>query len=322
VTAVVAVSCDRSGGGTSNNAGGSGGSSGAKTAASDAASDVASANDTGPVGIITEDPSCAPWVPINNTIAGIEKNGWDKRDPSVPAASWTPEVRAQFEAVGAALRNAADQAVPLAKMTAHRVMRELYGQYIAYSRAYADSIATYTPIDDKLARVGSTAGQTITAVCTAISSGSAAARAPMVPPLSVPSSVAAVGDLTNPQRVFATPDVVCSDLGSTLDQLLLSPEFKSWFASDPSIPASSLTPEELALNAAVAPVMISTADALEKLAAKSSNPIVQDFILFGVQYRRAYVQALPTYQPNDQNIYAAGQSAPGVLVGACKYAAG
>lgn len=320
VTAVVAVSCDRSGGGSSNNAGNTGG--GAKPATSGAASDVASANDTGPVGIITEDPSCAPWTPINNTVAGIEKNGWDKRDPSIPATSWTPDVRAQYEAVGAALRNAADQTVPLAKMTTHRVMRELYGQYVAYSRAYADNIANYTPIDDQLARAGSTAGQTITAACTAISSGSAAARALSVPALSAPSSVAPVGDLANPQRVFETPDAVCSDLGPTLDQLLLSPEFKSWLNTDPSIPASSLTPEVLALNAAVAPVMTSTADALEKLAAKSSNPIVQDFILLGVQYRRAYVQAFPTYQPNDQNIYSTGQTAPGVLVGACKYAAG
>jgi len=198
------------------------------------------------------------------------------------------------------------------------VMRELYGQFVAYSRVYADSIANYTSVDNALARAGSTAGLTLTAVCSAISSGSAAARAPMVSALSAPSSVAPVGDLSNPQRMFDTPDVVCADIGSTLDQLLLSPEFKSWFNTDPSVPASSQTPEVLALSAAVAPVMSSTADALEKLAAKSSNPIVQDFILLGVQYRRAYVQALPTYQPNDQYVYSAGQRAPGVVAGACE----
>lgn len=109
VTAVVAVSCTKNSG-DSNGSGG-----GTKTSA--APSDVASANDTGPVGIITEDPSCAPWTPITNTLAGVESKGWTTRDPSIPASSWTPELRAQYEAVGKALRNAADQAVPLAKKT-------------------------------------------------------------------------------------------------------------------------------------------------------------------------------------------------------------
>lgn len=108
-------------------------------------SDIASANDKGAATIITEDPTCAATRPINDTLVGQEKNGWDKRDPSVPASAWTPEVRAQFEAVGQAFRNAANQTVTLAKTTPHRVMRELYEQNIAYSRAYADSIATYSP---------------------------------------------------------------------------------------------------------------------------------------------------------------------------------
>ncbi len=42
------------------------------------------------------------------------------------------------------MRNAADQTVALAKLTPHRVMRELYQQFIAYARAYSDAIATYT----------------------------------------------------------------------------------------------------------------------------------------------------------------------------------
>lgn len=320
VTAVVAVSCDRNGGngGASNNA--SGASGGAKTGTSGAASDVASANDTGPVGIITEDPSCAAWTPITYTLSGAESNGWLKRDPSIPASAWTPEIRSQYEAVGKAWRTVADQTVPLAKMTPHRVMRELYGQTVAYMRAYADSIATYTPKDDGLALAGGTAANVINAVCAAISSGAAAARASLVPAPPAPSSVAPVGDLSNPQRMFDTPDPVCSDLGSTLDQLLQNPVFKSWLNTDPKVPVSNWSPEQESLTAAVAPVMISTADALEKLAATSTNPIVQDFILLGVQYRRTYVQTFPTYQPNDQYIYSTGQRAPGVLVGACQYA--
>ncbi len=43
--------------------------------------------------------------------------------------------------------------VNLAKQTPHRVVRELYEQYIAYGRAYVDSIPTYMPADDVLADV-------------------------------------------------------------------------------------------------------------------------------------------------------------------------
>lgn len=308
VTAVVAVSC------TKNSGDGSGG--GSKTSA--APSDVASANDTGPVGIITEDPSCAPWTPITNTLSDVADKGWGQRDASVPASSWTPEVRAQYEAMGAAWRKAADQVVPLAKLTTHRVMRELYAQFIAYARAYSYSIPTYTAVDDGLARVASTASLVVTYICASVSSGSAAARASLVPTQSPPTSVAPVGDLSNPQRVLQTADPICSELNPTLQQLLQNASFKTWLNSDPAIPAGKWPSEQQALVELVKPVMSSTADALEKLARASANPVVQDFILLGVQYRRTFVQALPTYQSNDQNIYLAGQYAPGVVAMACE----
>ena len=36
----------------------------------------------------------------------------------------------------------------LAKLTPHRVMRELYEQFIAYARAYSDAVPTYTKPDN------------------------------------------------------------------------------------------------------------------------------------------------------------------------------
>ena len=99
---------------------------------------------------------------------------------SIPAADWTPELRAQYEEVGRALRSAADQAVPLVKLTPHRVVRELYEQFIAYARAYSDAIPTYTPVDQHL--VGVAGASCITCWCiyvTAITYDSAQARAPV-----------------------------------------------------------------------------------------------------------------------------------------------
>ncbi|WP_131823215.1 hypothetical protein [Mycobacteroides chelonae] len=314
VTAVVTASITNSGGKGINP--GDGGT----TSSSATQSDVASANDKGPVGIITEDPSCAPWGPINDTLYEVENKGWLQRDSSIPATAWTPEIRAQHEAVGKAMRDAADQTVPLAKMTTHRVMRELLTQFIAYVRAYADSISRYVPIDDQLARAGSTAANTVTAVCAAISFGSAAARAALVPALPPPTSLAPIGDVSNPKLMFATPDAVCPEIDPTLDILLESPAFKNWLPTDPQITRSNWSPEQKALTDAVLPIMASTADALEKLAGKSSNPMIQDFILLGVQYRRTYVKSMPTYQASDQSIYQVGQRAPGAIIGACKYA--
>src|SRR5690242_4647748 len=151
------------------------------TSTSAAPSDIASANDKGPVAIITEDPTCEPTRPVLDTLASQQHaNGWDKRDPSVPGAAWTPDVRAQYEAVGQAMRTSADQMVALVKLTPHRVVRELYEQFIAYSRAYADNISTYTPADDHLAVTSSTAANAIGYICAAVSYGSAAARGPLV----------------------------------------------------------------------------------------------------------------------------------------------
>ncbi len=318
VTATVAVSC------TKNSGDGNGGGSGTKT--STAQSDVASANDTGPVGIITEDPSCAPWTPIQATFADAGRNGWAQRDQSLPATAWTPEMREQYAAVAKVMRKVADQTVPLAKMTTHRAMRELYGQFIVYARAYAESISnltTYRPIDDNLAQAASTAGNVVGHICSAVFSGAASARASLVPAPKSPTSIAPVGDLSNPQKMFETPpDPICRDLGPTLDQLLQNSDFKKWLNTDPRLPVSSWSPEQESLTTMVEAVMSSTANSLEKLAQQSSNPIVQDFLLMGVQYRRTYIEALPTYQPNDSSIYLAGQMFPGIVLAACDAVSG
>ena len=67
-----------------------------------------------------------------------------------PASAWTEQQRAQYLAAGQAMRGAAAQTVGLVKLTPHRVMRELYEQFIAYARAYAQRIPNYIPADNNL----------------------------------------------------------------------------------------------------------------------------------------------------------------------------
>ncbi|WP_219996726.1 hypothetical protein, partial [Mycolicibacterium fortuitum] len=310
ITAVVAISLS----GRDNDKG-----SGPTTSAgSGSSSEFASANDTGPVTIITEDPSCAAWIPIQRTLAARERNGWDKRDPAAPASAWSPELRTQYQQVAEAVRSATDQTQQLVKLTTHRVVRELYEQFIVYARAYADAIPTYTPADDSLMAVGGTAANVLSSICQAISFGSAASRAVLVPAGTPPETVALPGDPSNPKRFLTKPDPVCPDLRTASDQFLA--DVADWLKIDPKIPASQWSPEQQALNEAVVPVLRQSADELDELGRRSDNSTLQDFAALAAQYRRAYAQAIPTYTAADQHLYDAGLYPVGVLTAACRVA--
>ncbi|MCV7188115.1 hypothetical protein [Mycolicibacterium thermoresistibile] len=204
-----------------------------------ATADIASADDDGPVTVITEDPTCAAQGPIHQTLAGHEGKGWADRDPAVPATEWTPDIRAQHESVAQAMRDAADQMVPLAKLTPHRVMRELYEQFIAYSRAYADSVPTYTPKDNNLARVSVAAGDAITNICGAVTAGSASARAPLVSPLPAPTSLDSGPAQENPKRFLPEVNAVCDEWVTVLDRFRR--DTRAWAEIPANIPASEWT---------------------------------------------------------------------------------
>ena len=163
-------------GGSGGPKGGSDNGQGQETAA------VASAKDTGPVAVITDDPSCTAWASINNELANSGQGLWNDRDRSVPASAWNPKQRAQFIAAGQSMRSAAAQTVGLVKLTPHRVMRELYQQFIAYARAYSERIPKYTPADNNLAGAANSASSALGSICASISDGPAAARGPLVTP--------------------------------------------------------------------------------------------------------------------------------------------
>ncbi|TPW90276.1 hypothetical protein [Mycolicibacterium fortuitum] len=288
------------------------------TAGSGSNSEFASANDTGPITIITEDPSCAAWAPINNTLADSQKNGWIDRDPSIPASAWSPDLQRQYQQVADALRAATDQTEPLAKLTTHRVMRQLYEQFIAYARAYTDSIPTYTERDNALVQTTLSVGNVLTDVCQAISFGSAAARAPFVPEADAPTNVATPGDPANPKRFLATPNAVCPDWTAEADRFRA--DTAAWKNTDPNIPAAEWSPEQKALNDAVIPVLRQSADSLEELGEHSDNPTFQDFAQLAAQYRRAYAQAIPTYSVADRHLQRVGVISVGMVTSACEAA--
>jgi hypothetical protein len=281
----------------------------------DAAAGVTSGSDSGPVTVITEDPSCLGWTSINNALATSGEGLWNDRDRSVPASAWTEKQRAQFMAAAQSMRSAAAQTVGLVKLTPHRVMRELYEQFIAYARAYAQRIPKYTPADNNLAGAANSASSALGSICAAIADGPAAARGPMVPPSVAPKRIAPVGNPANPQPFLTTPNPACREWESALDQF--GKNTAAWQQIDPNIPAIYWNHEQKAANYAVAPVMNTYASKLEQLGLQSDNPVWQDFANLSAQYRRAFVMALPTYSPSDNHLANAASYTSTTILGAC-----
>jgi hypothetical protein len=225
-----------------------------------------------------------------------------------------------YEASGKTMHNASDQAVNLVKLTPHRVMRELYEQFIAYAESFNASIATYTASDRFLAGAMDGISSALAMICSAIDQRSAPTIAPLIPAAAPPSEVAPLGDPNEPQRFLAEADSVCAEWTAAAEKF--STDTAKWRATDPAVPASQWTPEVKALNDEVAPIMNAHANDLETLGRRSENPTFQDFAVLSAQYQRAFARVLPTYTTAD---FYLGESASFIVSSvnsACKGATG
>lgn len=286
--------------------------------ASGTTSDIASANDTGPVTIITEEPTCAAWETVYTTLGAAQKKGWVDRDKSVPAAEWTQDQRQRYLEVGEAFRLAAAQAVPLAKLTPHRVVREAYEQFIAYSLLYSDAVPSYVPQDHYWVAVAGGAMGMVANICNSITLGSAQSRIGSVGKSSSQLPVTKVDDPGTSAAFMSSPDPECAEMQEFLRYYNVSTQ--AWQQIDSSIPALQWSPSQRASFDDVAPVMREYAYRFEKFGLASSNPAFRDFAFISAQYRRAYVEALPTYVAADSYLSATANNAANILLDACRAA--
>ncbi len=268
-----------------------------KAAFSDSTSDIASANDIGPVSIITDEPTCAALTALNNGLASAQANGWaDQRANLGPASTWTPNQRTQVETVAKAMRRAANLAVPLAKQTPHRLIRELYEQFIAYSRAYASSVVDYMPADNAYATASVSASSALVGICNSISTGSTS-RGLSVNPVPAPSNVATVFDPANPERFVTSSNSTCTDWVARLDKFNMQ-SASSWQNRDSSVPGSQWTADRQAVEKAAEPLLIAYAADSDKAGAQSNSGF-QDFAYATATYIRAYLSAGFSYTSAD-----------------------
>jgi len=277
--------------------GGSGDDTPATPGSSSAPSDIASANDTGPISIVVVEPTCTAYYAINNMVADAEDKGWGNDHNSLgPESSWTSDQRSHMQETSDAMRKAADQLIPLAKQTPHRLVRELYEQLTAYFRAYVAAVPTYTPTDNDLAGATINASITMTSLCNAITYGSA----PLVTgvePVSEPTAPRPPGDPANPERFITDPDATCREWVHRQDKF--AADTAEWARIPGSKPGSQWTPDELAVNEAAFPIMSTYADATEKAGRASGNPILEDFAVASAVYLRALVSVGTNYTAPD-----------------------
>lgn len=296
----------------------SGGGGGSTPAAQNGNSEFASANDTGPANIISEDPTCEAWMRVARDYSAKAKSvGWANRDPHVPASAWSAEQRTAYETVGKALADAAEPTENLAKQTPHRVMRELYGQFVAYSRAFSSAVPTYEPSMDGLVNVAGTLHAALSAMCGAVDYKSVQSTAPLVAEPAAPTSVAQLSD-TPEKFVDSSSNSVCKDWLSLIEQF--DKDTAQWVTVDANISASEWTPEQKSIYEAVVPVMRTQADSMEKLGRSSNNPILEDFAVLSSQYMRAYVVAIPHYTASDNFLSDSSRFLTSTIVWACRSA--
>ncbi|WP_029110529.1 hypothetical protein [Mycobacterium sp. URHD0025] len=293
------------------------GGSGQSPNSADGASDFASANDTGPANIITEEPTCEAWVKIARDMEAAVPE-WNHQDYAVPAAEWTAQQREVFEKESSVLATSIKKVANLAKQTPHRIVRELYGQYSAYAQAVIDAIPTYASADNYIVAAYNKFAATLSRVCDAIHFRAAQESAPLIPLPGPPTDVEAMNrDISLvPERFLSGQNRVCDDWISTTERY--DKDTEAWRAIDANIPATAWTLDQKAVMDAVVPVMVTYADDMERLGRQSANPVWEDFAVFAAQYRRAYVQAIPTYAPNSSYISGVSSFLSNAIYWACK----
>ncbi len=267
------------------------------------------------ISVLTAEPTCAAWDPINNSLAAAEDNGWKQRDPSIPVSAWREDQLAQYRAVAAAMQAAADQTEPLANQTPNQIVETLYEQFIAYARAYAKAITLYEPIDDHLARV--TVGLTlaISSICNAIAFGSADSRAPIQPSPTGTREEDSGAGINTSSRFLTQTNAVCPDIAALIADL--SAQTVDWLTTDPNVPASKWDIQQRSINEKVIPVMNTFADRITQIGKRSNNPVIDSFSLLAAQYRRTFAAALPTYVPADNYLNEVATGVAGALNEAC-----
>lgn len=279
--------------------------------------ELASANDTGPITIITDEPTCGAWSKVSDEYYQIAVSvKFDDRDPAIPQSSWTAGQRDMYETMKNALTHQVEQTTKLVPQTPHRAVRVLYQQFIAYAQTYIDRLPSYVDDDDNLVRASNAASAAVLHLCSAITRRSAQAVAPLTTAVDQPTNTHEEEGSSSPTKMITKSGSVCSEWNQASKKFDAAAE--SWRAIDNKIPAKDWTPEQKSIEEAIGPVMATYADELERLGRQSANASLEDIATLAAVYRRAFVAVIPTYISNDAYLQLTAVQLARMVNAACK----
>lgn len=217
---------------------------------------------------VTVEPTCGVLVDIDNekerASSGIETA------TKYGANDWSAEQRDIMNKAASATRAAADRLIPAISQTPNRFVRQLYEQYVAASRAFADSVPNYTPSQGGYFYVASFIRNAVESICIVINNGGLNIYAPKVPPIDIGRPPPRVNP-NNPPLMMAIQAPNCAD----------------WRDQRPAYMPGDIRNDPKKAN--------QYADVMLELGRNSANALVYDFAAFAGYYLR--VAALTPTEP-------------------------
>lgn len=260
------------------------------------------------VGLVHEkDPVCDEWIRLSAELAEKEKI-WSAADRGTPATMWTERQRETFADLSKAMKTAADQFESILPSARNVVLQELIAQVIVHLRIFVDKVPNYVEADKSIAGVAGNFGTATTFICTAV---------PLLPSRvddnAAPSEVADPSALT---PFMKTRDSICDEFVAVLDRQ--DAALAGWYATDWTIPSTKWTPNQRKLSDAVREVLERDLVRFGEFAKKAKDRIVGDLLTTQNAYMEAFVDALPTYVPDDNQFWTVGSSLGGGIKAACE----
>lgn len=129
-------------------------------------------------------------------------------------------------------------------------------------------------------------------------------------------TVEAAAPQVNP-TIPPTPDPVCAEWAPIADAY--AAKLKDWGSrsGDPTLPASTWTPEQRALNLASIPIMRDQVEDLKRLATRAKDPFLASLLRAQAMYEDAFIPRLPNYEPSDRPLWQAAYDFSGAVRAAC-----
>lgn len=211
----------------------------------------------GSVVAVTEEPTCQAAADVHRDLLGREVGNLSGSVRS--SSEWSSAERDEMNDAADAYRRTASRMEPLIAQSPNRFVQELYGQFIAYSRTFADRVPDYTREDGNFADAAGSAYDAIDHLCKAIENGEPLEYVPRIPPITdIPAPAP-----TDPAR--QAPAVAAGMAGC-----------QDWDALDTLSAAMYADPTQGTRYA----------DVLIDLGRRSGDPLVLDLAAYASQYLR------------------------------------